>query len=606
MIIYDLAGHQLFFSSHSAYLEAISLHSPAIFLLLQDLRKDSDDITKELHHWAAMINGVCHKCPKKSSVIVVGTHADLLKKQQVSLKLNQLKSKSSEVITHQNLVDVVTLNLKKPYSTKMERFMKLLNKTNKAVLSMCQPIPGHCPLLLNFLKVKLPPDAHAISLSDLHARITGDEDMQVMDPQLSTIISFLKTLSERGLIALILSDDPLNNSWVVLQKECILKKVNGTLFADSNLKEYRQLSSNTGIIPKAVLSKAFPEYDVEMIAQFMIQFEMCQLVDLSKIDTNMKAESSDLGPLLFFPALVREDRPNSVIVPENSFHWHMIVKSPHQFFTPRFHDVLLHRLTLQFPLPAVQATSSLSPQCEVWKNGIKWLSGSGVTTIVEMDGIPFQSLSLAMSFPDPMYRDQFHMVLNTIKAAFVEFCPYLDAVELVSFPSEASSKSSAELPQFCTTQVSIKETSVELLLLQQALRTKQFSIINASRSIYVELAKWLIMEPCLAQFVGVKGKDAKILQAMLTLTLCVLKGTLVYVISTQLLWKVTSQVLKPKVRLVGSACCILSNILSPKGSAGEDQAVNESDISSEDCRANSPPTPSEDQTSYPPTLSGMQ
>ena len=148
------------------------------------------------------------------------------------------------------------------------------------------------------------------------------------------------------MIALILSNNPPNNSWVVLQKECILKKVNGTLFADSNLKEYRQLSSNTGIIPKAALRKSFPEYDVEMIAQFMIQFEMCQLVDLSKIDTNMKAEGSDLGPLLFFPALVREDRPSSVIVPENSFCWHMVVKSPHQFFTPRFHDVLLHRLTL--------------------------------------------------------------------------------------------------------------------------------------------------------------------------------------------------------------------------------------------------------------------
>ena len=489
MVIYDLAGHQQFFSSHSAYLEAISLHNPAIFLLLQDLRKDPDDITKELHHWAAMINGVCHKCPKNSSVIVVGTHADLLKKQQVSSKLGDLKSKSLEIITHQNLVDVVTLNLKQPYSTQMEQFMELLNKTNKAVISMCPPIPGHCPLLLNFLKVKLHPDAHAISLSDLHARITGDEDMQVMDPQLSTIIQSLEILSGRGLVALILSNNPPNNSWVVLQKECILKKVNGILFADSNLEEYRQLSSNNGIIPKAVLRKSFPEYDVEMIAQFMIQFEMCQLVDLSKIDTNMKAEGSDLGPLLFFPALVREDRPSSVIVPENSFRWHMIVKSPHQFFTPRFHDVLLHRLTLQFPLPAVQATSSLSPQCEVWKNGIKWLSGSGVTTIVEMDGIPFQSLSLAMSFPHPKCHNLFHLVLNTIKAAFNEFCPYLDAVELVSFPSKDGS-----------------EIRVELSRLQDALRSGDMSIIDASRNRPVNIAEWLVIEPCLPTFIGVKGK----------------------------------------------------------------------------------------------------
>ena len=493
MVIYDMAGRQQFYSSHAAYLEAISLHSPAIFLLLQDLRKDPDDITKELHHWAAMIDGVCHKCPKKSSVIVVSTHADLLTPQQVSSKLAYLKSKASEVIKHQNLVDVVTLNLKKMYSTAIEQFMDLLNKTNKAVIGTCPPIPIHCPLLLNFLKVKLPPDAHAISLSDLHARITGDRVMRQMDPQLSTIIPLLETLSERGLIALILSDDPPNNSWVVLQKECILKKVNGTLFADSNFKEYRQLSSNTGIIPKAVLREAFPEYDVEMITQLMIKFEMCQLVDLSKIDTNMKAEGSDLGPLLFFPALVREDRPSSVIVPENSFRWHMIVKSPHQFFTPRFHDVLLHRLTLQFPLPAVQATSSVSRRCEVWKDGIKWLSDTGVTTIVEMDGIPFQSLSLAMSFPFPVYHDQFHLVLKTIKVAFEEFCPYLDAVELVSFPTEASS-----------------EIRVELSQLQAALNTRKVSVIDESGNKYVKLDEWLRKEPCLAQFVGVKGKNVHI------------------------------------------------------------------------------------------------
>ena len=486
MIIYDLAGRQQFFSSHSAYLEAISLHSPAIFLLLQDLRKDPDDITKELHHWAAMIDGVCHKCPKKSSVIVVGTHADLLTPQEVSSKLADLKSKTLEVITHQNVVDVITLNLKKLYSTEMEQFMELLNKTNKAVISMCPPIPSHCPLLLNFLKVKLPPDAHAISLSDLHARITDDNHM---DPQLSTIIPLLKSLSERGLIALILSNDPPTNGWVVLQKQCILKKVNGTLFADSNLKEYCPLSSNTGIIPKAVLKKAFPEYDVQMIAQFMIQSEMCQLVDLSKIDTNMKAEGTRLGPLLFFPALVREDKPSSVIVPENSFRWHMIVKSPHQFFTPRFHDVLLHRLTLQFPLPAVQATSGVSRRCEVWKNGIKWLSGSGVTTIVEMDGIPFQSLSLAMSFPHPKCHNLFHLVLHTIKTAVNEFCPYLDAVELVSFPSKDGS-----------------EIRVELSRLQDALRSGDMSIIDASRNRPVNIAEWLAIEPCLSQFIGVKGK----------------------------------------------------------------------------------------------------
>ena len=125
----------------------------------------------------------------------------------------------------------------------------------------------------------------------------------------------------------------------------------------------------------------------------------------------------------------------------------------------------------------------------MWKNGIKWLSGSGVTTIVEMDGIPFQSLSLAMSFPHPKCHNLFHLVLNTIKAAFNEFCPYLGAVELVSFPSKDGS-----------------EIRVELSRLQDALRSGDMSIIDESRNRPVNIAEWLAIEPCLPRFIGVKGK----------------------------------------------------------------------------------------------------
>ena len=134
-------------------------------------------------------------------------------------------------------------------------------------------------------------------------------------------------------------------------------KVNGALFADPSLKEYTQLASNTGIVPRAVLEKAFPEYNIEMITQFMIHFELCQPVDLSQVDTNMAPEGSsspDLGPLLFFPALVNVCRPSSATVPCGSFGWSMIVKCTDQFFTPRFLHVLLRRLHFEFALPTVQ------------------------------------------------------------------------------------------------------------------------------------------------------------------------------------------------------------------------------------------------------------
>ena len=494
MVIYDLAGHHQYFSSHSACLEAISLNSPAIFLLLQDLRKDTEAITKELYYWSTMMDGVCHKCPEPSSVIVVGSHADLLAPQERARKLNHLQSVAKTAIVHQKLVKVVSLNLTKMYGDKMDQLMSLLHETNKEVLSMCPSISMMCHMILAFLKERLPPNMDAITLSDLHERIKADND-NLIGPDISDIISHLWTLSEKGLISYIPAIHH-SNSWIVLHKETILKRVNGALFADPSLKEYAHIASNTGIISRAILEKTFPEYNADMITQFMIHFELCQEVDLSLVDTNMAPEGSpspDLGPYFFFPALVCVDRPSSATVPCNSFGWTMTVRSNDQFLTPRFLHVLLRRLPFEFALPTVQATP-LQPHiqrcCDVWSRGIKWLSEEGVTTIVEMSDT-FQSISMAMSSSvrtDPKYLQLAHSVLTFIKKACQEFCPHVEVLEVISCPPESISDHSGG-------------TKVELSLLKKALLDKEHTIVDVSRNKQVVIEEWMKIEPCLPYLV---------------------------------------------------------------------------------------------------------
>ena len=495
MIIYDLAGHHQYFSSHSACLEAIFLDSPAIFLLLQDLRKDPDVITKELYYWCTMIDGVCHKCPQQSAVIVVGTHADLLTSEQLSKKMSHLGSVTKKAIRHQKLVHVIAINLTKIYSGAMKLFRDLLYRTNKDVLSMSPPISLMNHMMLAFLKEKLPPDIHAISLSDLLVHLEADQD-KFINPDITTVVSLLKTLSEKGLIVFI-PFEHLHSSWVVLHKESILKRVNGALFADQSLKEYVPLASNTGIITTAIIKSTFPEYNVDMITRFMTHFELCQAVDLSRIITNMAPEgstSSDLGPLLFIPALVSIDRPSSATVPNNSFSWSAIVKCTDQFFTTRFHHVLLHRLPLEFALPPAQTTplnSHLSRRCDLWSRGIKWISETGVTTIVEMNE-SFQSFSLFMFSPDkadPNYLKLAHAVLEVIKKTHQDFCPHLEVVEVISCPREASSDHSGG-------------TNVELSLLKKAILEGNKHVIDTSGHKHASMEEWMKIEPCLPYLAG--------------------------------------------------------------------------------------------------------
>ena len=502
MVIYDLAGHHQYFSSHCACLEAISIESPATFLLLQDIRKDEETITKEVHYWSTMIDGVCHKCSQKPSIIVVGTHADQLAPQENIRKFSHLTSASESAISHQKLIKVVALNLTQIYGDKMNQFMDLLHATNKDVINMCPSISMMCHMMLAFFEAKLPTDLNAISLFDLLVRLKDDPD-QLIDPVISNVTPLLNTLSDKGFIVFMPSDDPLK-SWVVLKKECILKEINGALFADPSLKQCTKIASNTGIIPSAILQKAFPDYNIEMITKFMVHFELCHEVDLSEVVRNgapVGLLNPDLGSLFFFPALVYVDRPISATVSNSSFRWSIIVNSPKKFlfYTTRFLHVLLRRLPFEFALPLTPTSPLDAPfdhGCDVWRRGIKWLSKTGVTTIVEMDEM-FQSLSLAMSSPDrtdPKYLELAHAVLAVIKKACQEFCPHVEVLEIISCPPEASS-------DHCD------DTKVELSFLKNALLERGKSIVDITRTRHVAIGEWMKIEPCLPYLIDGETVD---------------------------------------------------------------------------------------------------
>ena len=163
----------------------------------------------------------------------------------------------------------------------------------------------------------------------------------------------------------------------------------------------------------------------------------------------------------------------------------------------RFHHVLLHRLPLEFALPDSQTTSQpLNRLCDVWSRGIKWLSETGVTTIVEMSE-SFQAISLTMSSPNktsPKYLELAHSVREVIKKARQEFCPYLEVLEVVSCPPECSSDHSID-------------TRVELSRLRKAILEKETHVIDVSGKKSVAIDEWKKMKPHLSYLV--KGEHCR-------------------------------------------------------------------------------------------------
>ena len=387
MVIYDFAGQQEYYSSHTAVLERIMRNSAAIFVCIVDLSQCMDKISESIHYWISFIENACSSAQGSSHVIIVGSHADLVKS---SRELNE-KSSLVESIAERRPKQVtyggfVSMDCRESKTKKARHFRSLLSTSQQAILSSQPSMSRYCHVLYAFLRTKL--RKTGCTLQELTTALASENDPSYKS---SLLTESLTSLSDKGLILFVQNQEHPQSSWVVVEKEALLREFNGTLFAPDNFKQYRQVASNTGIVPITTLEELFPQYSSEMLVGCLESMEFCHPMDLSTIQaTNLKATSSSLpsgANHLFFPSLVKEHRPGGL--PSPRFGWCLGCSDPHQFFSNRFLHVLLLRLAMTFPLTS--RNRSLSPslrdlerQCEVWRNGICWINDSGVSTIVEI------------------------------------------------------------------------------------------------------------------------------------------------------------------------------------------------------------------------------
>ena len=388
MVIYDFAGQQEYYSSHAAVLERIMKNSAAIFLCIVDLSQSMDKINKSIHYWISFIENACSSAQGSSHVIITGSHADLVKssqelKEKSSLVENIAKSRVKQQLMYGGF-ERMDCRLSK---TKEARYFRsLLSTSQQAILSSQPSMSLYCHVLYAFLRTKL--RRASCTLQELTTALISENDYSYRS---SLLTESLTSLNDKGLILFLQNQEHPESSWVVVEKEALLRKVNGTLFAPDHFKQYCQVASNTGIVPIATLEELFPQYSSEMLVGCLESMEFCHPVDMPTLQaTNLKATLS--FPLtganyLFFPSLVKEHRPDDL--PSPRFGWCLGCSDPHQYFSNRFLHVLLLRLAFTFPLASEYRFLSpplhgLERKCKVWRNGICWKSVSGVSTIVEI------------------------------------------------------------------------------------------------------------------------------------------------------------------------------------------------------------------------------
>ena len=388
MVIYDFAGQQEYYSSHAAVLERIMRNSAAIFVCIVDLSQCIDKISESIHYWISFIENACSSAQGSSHVIIVGSHADRVKSSR------ELKEKSSlmESIAESRMKQLtyggfVSMDCRESKNKKARHFCSLLSSSQQAILSSQPSMSLYCHVLYAFLRTKL--KKIGCILQELTSALASEKEFP---PDSIALTESLTSLSDKGLILFVQNQEYPQSSWVVVKKEALLREVNGTLFAPHNFKQYRQVVSNTGIVPIMTLEELFPQYSSEMLVGCLKSMEFCHPVDPSTLQaTNLKTSTSSPSSganLLFFPSLVKERRPGDLLSPR--FGWCLGCSDPHQFFSNRFLHVLLLRLAFTFSLDSKERSLSpslrgLERQCEVWQNGISWKNSvSGVSTLVEI------------------------------------------------------------------------------------------------------------------------------------------------------------------------------------------------------------------------------
>ena len=253
------------------------------------------------------------------------------------------------------------------------------------------------------------------------------------------------------------------NSYIVIDKEFLLSKVSGTVFASKDFEEYKDLATNTGVVSQSNIAEHFNNIDINILLGFLSHLEFCHEISdqaLHQLITECYSPGVNEHYYLF-PDLISVEANKSVwetISPfKYNFGWIVQCTKTEQFFSSRFLQVLLLRLAFSFALKSSDKDRRLSisihRKCSLWKNGIFWGNHFGMDMLVEISAD--RSVIVMARFNESNIvkcLKQRSQVIRTVLDCIEQFCPRLSIAELLidsslalSYPFSLTSESSDQI-----------------------------------------------------------------------------------------------------------------------------------------------------------------
>ena len=351
-------------------METVMQQPPATFVNIIDLSNTDTEITQQLHHWIDFMDSSTCKMTEESSLIIVGSHADLLSEEELRERTLLVNNIVQERTIRQKYMGFVSLDCRNMDSVNGQKFISLLILSQQAVVDSPQPsMSSYCHLLFECLKKKQENTVFNIqNLTTIFAEKHLASDIPIFN-------NILLSLNGDEMVVTFLQHAQQSD----IDNESFLKVV---LFPQEEFQEHHKF---TGIMHSSSLKHLLPMYDLEMLIEFLENLELCHRVS----DSTNDRDPEDC--LVFFPSLLNNCRPSRIFSNEEKlgFGWCMCCRDEeYRFFTSRFIHVLLLRLYVTYLLPLVSVNNDTSCErersCIVWVNGISWENVEGIRTVVEV------------------------------------------------------------------------------------------------------------------------------------------------------------------------------------------------------------------------------
>ena len=401
--IYDLAGHREFHNSHDTVMRSsISGPSSGMFLFVIDLTPSLDDLKRTVSYWLSFIqNQVCIEpssaLVSKPYLLAVGSHADSVKsKSELKEKQSVVQSLCKEA-ENIDFVDYVTVDCRYSESESLTQLRAHMLQTHDKLQETIPVVTfrDHC---FHVYLVSECGNQPGMQLSSLMNAIESSPfiSKDFLPQTLQTLHDACSNINKRG-VMLYIQTQSIESSWIIIDKDMLLREINGSIFAPDDFTEHKALT-HTGVVPFSKIASVFKELDTQLIIDFSIHMEFCREMtaeDGLKLVTQTHPKYKEERHFLF-PALTPLIPPPDLWQPnpninysEYSSCWILQCHEHYHYFTSRFLEVLLLRIafTHAFPVESDEvdhATPALQQDCTIWRRGIKWTTCSFIDALIEM------------------------------------------------------------------------------------------------------------------------------------------------------------------------------------------------------------------------------